>query len=134
MTKQIKIAINLRSHTPACRQITQQIRSKLSEGELNPGDQLPTVRQLAVDLGVNFNTVARSYRILDKAGVISTQHGRGTYIVEGTRRQKGRGRRNLLREMTRRYIQDTKHLGFSMKEIEMAFQAELENEAENDPS
>ena len=54
----------------------------MSNGGLKPGDQLPTVRALASDLRINFNTVSRAYRLLDEAGVISTQQGRGTYILE----------------------------------------------------
>jgi GntR family transcriptional regulator len=128
MAKEIEFKIDLRSHAPAYRQIIQQIHSKLISGELNPGDQLPTVRQLAVDLGINFNTVARAYRMLDKAGVISTQHGRGTYIVEGSHHQRDQGRQKLLKEFTHRYIQDTKYLGFSAEEIAITFHEEIERE------
>jgi GntR family transcriptional regulator len=76
------IRVDLRSDTPIYLQIVEQIRRQLQSGELKKGDQLPTVRQLAADLRINFNTVARAYRILDEAGLISTQHGRGTYIWE----------------------------------------------------
>jgi GntR family transcriptional regulator len=54
----------------------------VESGALKAGDQLPTVRQMATELRVNFNTIARAYRLLDEAGLISTQHGRGTYIWE----------------------------------------------------
>ena len=74
------ITINARLSIPIYLQIMDQIRQKVAAGELRQGDQLPTVRQLATDLGVNWNTVARAYRLLDKAGLISTQQGRGTYI------------------------------------------------------
>jgi len=134
MENGINIEIDLRSHTPAYRQIIQQIHAKLIKGELNPGDQLPTVRQLAVDLGINFNTVARAYRMLDKSGVISTQHGRGTYIVEVPFYPKDRGRMRLLTDLTRKFIQDTKYLGFSTDEIEMAFHEAIEHDEGNDPS
>lgn len=76
------IRVDLRSDTPIYLQIVEQIRRQLQSGDLKKGDQLPTVRQLAADLRINFNTVARAYRILDEAGLISTQHGRGTYIWE----------------------------------------------------
>ena len=67
---------------PIYVQIVDQVRAQLLTGELKPGDQLPTVRQLASDLRVNFNTIARAYRLLDEAGLISTQRGRGTYLLE----------------------------------------------------
>ncbi len=76
------IRVDLRSDTPIYLQIVEQVRRQLHSGDLKKGDQLPTVRQLAADLRINFNTVARAYRILDEAGLISTQHGRGTYIWE----------------------------------------------------
>ena len=78
----MNITIDFRSGHPIYLQIVEQARKQIADGELQPGDQLPTVRQLATDLRVNFNTVARAYRLLDNAGLISTQHGRGTYVWE----------------------------------------------------
>jgi GntR family transcriptional regulator len=78
----MKIEINFQTHIPIYIQVMDQIKGQLAAGVLNPGDQLPTVRQLAADLRVNFNTIARAYRLLDEAGIISTQHGRGTFILE----------------------------------------------------
>jgi len=75
-----KIRIDLLSGTPAYLQILTQIQAFIAGKELLPGDQLPTVRQLAAQSGINFNTVARAYRLLDKAGLITTQQGRGTYV------------------------------------------------------
>jgi GntR family transcriptional regulator len=132
MEKETEIKIDLRSHTPAYRQIIQQIHARLLKGDLNPGDQLPTVRQLAVTLGINFNTVARAYRMLDKSGVISTQHGRGTYIVERPFTQKDQGRQKLLADLTRKYIRDAKYLGFSTAEVETAFHEEVERVMEEE--
>ena len=77
------IPIDFRAGSPIYIQIVEQIRQQVASGELKPDDQLPTVRQLASELRVNFNTIARAYRILDEAGLISTQQGRGTYILEG---------------------------------------------------
>ena len=78
----MEIEINFTSHIPIYVQLIDQIKNKIASGDLKPGDQLPTVRQLAADLRVNFNTIARAYRLLDEEGVISTQHGRGTFILE----------------------------------------------------
>ncbi len=78
----MKFEIDLTTHNPAYAQIMGQVKQAIASGKLNPGDQLPTVRQLAADLRINFNTVARAYRLLDEEGIISTQHGRGTYILE----------------------------------------------------
>ena len=77
-----RIQLDFRSGLPIYIQIMEQIKQQVVNGALQPGDQLPTVRALALDLRVNFNTVARAYRLLDEADVISTQQGRGTYILE----------------------------------------------------
>jgi GntR family transcriptional regulator len=69
------------SGVPVYRQIIDQILGAIASGALSPGDQLPTVRQLAVDLAVNPNTVVRAYRELEIRGVLSTQQGVGTFIT-----------------------------------------------------
>jgi GntR family transcriptional regulator len=69
------------SGVPVYRQIIDQILCGIASGGLRPGDQLPTVRQLAVDLAVNPNTVVRAYRELEIRGVLSTQQGVGTFIT-----------------------------------------------------
>ena len=77
-----EIEINFRSEEPIYLQIIQQIESQVLNGQLKSGDQLPPVRELAQELNVNFNTVARAYRLLDENGLISTQQGRGTFLLE----------------------------------------------------
>ena len=77
-----RIQVDFRSDEPLFLQIARQVQGLVLNGGLRVGDQLPTVRELATELRVNFNTVARAYRLLDQAGLISTQHGRGTYIWE----------------------------------------------------
>ncbi|HEX9388709.1 MAG TPA: GntR family transcriptional regulator, partial [Anaerolineales bacterium] len=87
-------------------------------GILRPGDQLPTVRALAEELRVNFNTVARAYRILDEARIISTQQGRGTFIIEiPPPKVTERLRRESLEALTQRYISEAMRLDFSKDEI-----------------
>jgi GntR family transcriptional regulator len=77
----MKIDVDLTDHVPIYIQLMNQVKHMIATGELQPGDQLPTVRQLAADLRINFNTVARAYRLLDEESIISTQHGRGTFIL-----------------------------------------------------
>jgi len=77
-----KMKLDFRSSIPIYLQIVEQIQHLIATGVLKKGDQLPTVRNLATELRVNFNTVARAYRILDEERIISTQRGRGTYIWE----------------------------------------------------
>ena len=80
--KKLTLQLDFHSGLPIYTQIVTQIQSQLANEILKPGDQLPTVRALAQELRVNFNTVARAYRMLDEARIISTQQGRGTYITE----------------------------------------------------
>jgi GntR family transcriptional regulator len=76
----MNLKVDMHSRVPIYIQIVERVKHSIATGELAPGDQLPTVRQLAQDLRVNFNTIARAYTMLDKAGIISTQQGRGTYV------------------------------------------------------
>lgn len=80
--KSVHLVLDFHSGAPIYLQIVEQIQKMVANGELVPGDQLPTVRQLAAELRVNFNTVARAYRMLDEARLISTQQGRGTYLLD----------------------------------------------------
>lgn len=122
----LNIQVDLRSDIPIYLQIVEQIRHLVASGQLNPGDQLPTVRQLAAELRINFNTVARSYRILDEAGLISTQHGRGTYIWDQPSPETSqRLRLESLQALTRRYLNQSSRLGFSPAEVAEQFQTQL---------
>jgi GntR family transcriptional regulator len=95
-----------------------QVQTQVAGGVLKPGDQLPTVRALAEELRVNFNTVARAYRILDEARIISTQQGRGTYITEiPPPRVTEKLRRESLQALTEAYINEARRLEFSKDEI-----------------
>ena len=75
------LTIDLRDATPIFAQIEHAIRAAIATGRLRPGDQLPTVRQLAVELKVNANTVARVYADLERAGVLETRRGVGSFIA-----------------------------------------------------
>src|ERR1700684_467042 len=75
-----RFAIDLHSGMPVYRQLIDQVRSGIASGALAAGDQLPTVRQLAVDLAINPNTVMRAYRELELGGTLETHQGTGTFI------------------------------------------------------
>jgi GntR family transcriptional regulator len=114
----MQIKIDFRTGAPIYIQIIEQVQQMVASGELKPGDQLPTVRQLATDLRVNFNTVARAYRVLDEAGLISTQQGRGTYIWEPPSDQITSQLRNeSLAGLAQHFVQEALRLGFSAPEI-----------------
>lgn len=113
------ISVDLRSHVPTYVQIVEQVGRLVATDVLKPGDQLPTVRQLATDLRVNFNTVARAYRLLDEAGVISTQQGRGTYVLEGLSTDQADGlRQAALEGLVRSFLSDAARMGFDAEAVE----------------
>jgi GntR family transcriptional regulator len=121
-----KIRVDFRAQEPLYLQIARQIEQLVAGGGLKPGDQLPTVRELATEQRINFNTVSRAYRILDEAGIISTQRGRGTYIWEmpsakttETLRLEG------LEWLTQQFIDEATKLGFRQGEIQTFFLAKL---------
>jgi len=76
----VEISIDIKSGVPFYRQIIEQIKFAIARGDIEPGDRLPTVRQLAVDLSINPNTVVRAYRELEIEGVLNTQQGSGTFV------------------------------------------------------
>ncbi|HEX9332269.1 MAG TPA: GntR family transcriptional regulator [Anaerolineales bacterium] len=116
--KKLILQIDFRSGLPIYTQIVNQVQAQVASGILKPGDQLPTVRALAEELRVNFNTVARAYRILDEARIISTQQGRGTFIIEiPPPKVTERLRRESLEALTQRYISEAMRLDFSKDEI-----------------
>ena len=113
----MNISIDLRSDIPIYIQIVEQVRQQVVDGGLKPGDQLPTVRALASDLRINFNTVSRAYRLLDEAGVISTQQGRGTYILEMPPPEVAELLRlESITALARRYLGETRRLGFTFEQ------------------
>lgn len=112
------IQLDFRSNEPLYLQIARQVEQMVARGELHVGDQLPTVREMATGLRINFNTVARAYRILDEARIISTQQGRGTYITETPPpKVTERLRREALEGLTRRFLEEAFRLDFSQAEI-----------------
>jgi GntR family transcriptional regulator len=80
LSTRFRFQLDLHSGVPAYRQIIDQVRGGIASGQLTAGDQLPTVRQLAVDLEINPNTVVRGYRELELGGLLETHQGTGTFI------------------------------------------------------
>ena len=118
----MQLLVDFRSDQPIYLQIVEQIRQMITTGKLQPGDQLPTVRQLATDLRVNFNTIARAYRILDENGLISTQQGRGTYIWQQPNAEASQTiRKQGLSELADLFVDQARNLGYNAAETKTAF-------------
>ena len=114
----MEIKISFQSEIPIYRQIAGEVRERLAAGRLQPGEQLPPVRTVAAQIGVNFNTVARAYRLLDAQGLISTQQGRGTFIslqIPGSDLEESHDRRK--KQLTEAYLEEMRRLGSTEEEI-----------------
>jgi GntR family transcriptional regulator len=112
------LTIRLDSSVPLAEQVATGIRSAIASGEFGVGDALPTVRQLAGDLGINMNTVARAYRGLEAAGLVLTRRGRGTTVAALRSRDTGTDEdvRLALGERLREVLVDARLAGLGAKE------------------
>ena len=112
--------VDARDPTPLYAQLDRAIRFAIATGRLAVGDQLPTVRQLAVNLRINANTVAKVYAELERTGVLETRRGVGTFVRElGARPTAGRrtvAAEQRLRALGERFLADASALGFSPAE------------------
>jgi GntR family transcriptional regulator len=112
------ISIDSRDATPIYAQLERSLRAAIASGRLRPGDQLPTVRQLAVDLQVNANTVARVYTDLERAGVIETRRGVGSFIsATPAQAHPPREHERRLRMFVTRVLADIDRAGFTVAEV-----------------
>jgi GntR family transcriptional regulator len=109
--------LDMASGVPVYRQIMDQVMGGIASGALAPGDQLPTVRQLAVDLTVNPNTVVRAYRELELRGVLDTQHGTGTFITQRKLKRSDVDRQRQLNHLVADFVARAGAAGFSLNEL-----------------
>ena len=116
---EIPIKINFRTKRPISEQVQEGLRKLIRDNLLQPGDQLPTVRNLAKRLNVNFNTIARVYRLLDEEGLISTQQGRGTYVLEQETLEEAETltREETIRQMVNKLISEAEQRDISQEEV-----------------
>src|SRR6478609_9009985 len=112
------VAIDSRDPTPIYAQLDRALRAAIATGRLEPGDQLPTVRQLAVDLRINANTVARVYLDLERAGVLETRRGVGSFVKASPAEARSPGEhQRRLRALAERAAADAAAQGFSLREL-----------------
>lgn len=112
------VTLDARDPTPIYAQLERGLRAAIATGRLRPGDQLPTVRQLAVDLRVNANTVARVYAELERNGVLETRRGVGSFIAATpAQAHPPRERDRRLRAFITRVLADADAGGFTLDEI-----------------
>ena len=109
--------MDLHSGVPVYRQIIDQVLGGMASGRLATGDQLPTVRQVAVDLAINPNTVVRAYRELEIRGVLETQQGTGTFIAAKEVQQDDVERRRRLAQLVSEFVARAGSAGFTVEEV-----------------
>ncbi|HST77656.1 MAG TPA: GntR family transcriptional regulator [Verrucomicrobiae bacterium] len=112
-----RFGLDMRTGVPVYRQIIDQVRAGMASGALTPGDQLPTVRQLAVDLAINPNTVLRAYRELELGGLLETQQGTGTFITQKKVRRDEAERARQLSQLAGEFLARAGAAGFTADEL-----------------
>lgn len=113
----LHLQVDPRAATPIYDQIVTRMRFAIASGTLSPGEALPSVRQLAMTLRVNPNTVARAYRELEAEGLVESQQGRGTFVCEGERRLTQAQRRQALAPALERLAAEARMLGVDAAEL-----------------
>jgi GntR family transcriptional regulator len=117
----VLLSIDPRDQTPIYAQLDRGLRAAIATSRLRAGDQLPTVRQLAVDLRINANTVARVYSQLERAGVIETRRGVGSFVSATPAQARPlREHEQRLRAFVTRLLADAEAAGFTPDEVILA--------------
>ena len=113
----MRLRVDPKIPLPIGAQIAEGIQLAIARGELRAGDQLPTVRQLAVDLRVNSNTVARVYSDLERAGVLETRRGKGSFVREPQPARGQRVRESRLRALIAQFVTGCQREGYSLDDV-----------------
>lgn len=123
----MQLHVNTASRTPIYKQLVEQIRSAIARGDLQPEEQLPSVRQVSKDLVINPNTVARVYMELEREGVLNTRPGLGVFVATKRRELMKRARDDRVLEMLDRFLTEAVHMGCSREEVETLIQKRMEH-------
>ena len=116
-TTPFRFSLDNQSGVPVYRQIIDQVQAGVATGALGPGHQLPTVRQVAVDLAINPNTVLRAYRELEIRGVLETQQGTGTFISHRQVRRDDSERERQLEQLVSEFVARAGAGGFTLQDV-----------------
>lgn len=113
----IEIKLDLKSGVPFYRQVIDQVKAAIATETLSPGDRLPTVRQLAVDLSINPNTVSRAYTELELTGLVETQMGSGTFVGNRPVERNDIERRRVLDQLCQEFLSRASTHGFTLNDV-----------------
>lgn len=125
MPKMLHFQIDPHSGIPVYRQMMDQVKYYVASGTLLPGDQLPSIRELAQQLSVNPTTVAKTYSELEHEAVIEMRHGRGAFVAEATTRLSDREREKALRRLARQLAIEASQMGAPDEQVLRVLQQEL---------
>src|ERR1700733_5876840 len=109
--------LDAHSGVPVYRQLMDQVQAAIASGALAPADQLPTVRQVAVDLAINPNTVSRAYREMEIRGLLDTQQGTGTFIADRRVEYSKDERERQLAQLVGEFVSRAGAAGFTLKQL-----------------
>jgi len=113
----IEVKLDLKSGVPFYRQVIDQVKAAIATESLSPGDRLPTVRQLAVDLSINPNTVSRAYTELELTGLVETQMGSGTFVGSRPVERNNVERRRVLNQLCQEFLSRASTHGFTLDDV-----------------
>lgn len=117
MSAAFQFRLDTKSGVPVYRQLIDQVLVAVAAGQLSAGDQLPTVRQLAVDLSINPNTVVRAYKELEIRGMLETQQGTGTFITSKKIKQDEAQRQKRLTQLVTEFVARVAADGYTVADI-----------------
>ena len=121
------LEINPRSNTPIYQQLVDGVKELVARGILVPGERMPTVRELAVELSLNPNTVAKAFQKLEQEGIIETMRSRGTFVAGRTEVLDMEAARQQLVDLVERVLVEAYHLGLNREDIKQLFEESLDN-------
>lgn len=113
----MQFQLDVKSGVPFYRQVIDQVRSAIASSQIEAGDRLPTVRQLAVDLSINPNTVSRAYTELELTGLVETQMGSGTFVGNREVKQDEVERQRMLDQICQELLSRASTYGFSIDDV-----------------
>jgi GntR family transcriptional regulator len=130
----MEFQVDTASRQPIYRQLMVQIREAVARGRLQPGNRLPSVREMSVRLVVNPNTVARGYRELEREGVLNTRPGMGVFIAEPKSDLTKRARMKRFQDLLNGFLTESVHLGLSAEDVVTAVTDRVEKYEWQTPS
>ena len=126
----MRLRLDSESGVPFYQQVVQQVKRLIAAGAVAPGDRLPTVRELAAEMVLNPNTVARAYQDLEREGVVETRRGQGTFACAPSLRLGPAERTQIVAALLDQALLEARHLGLSTEEVVALLNARIEESHE----